>query len=281
VHPSLLTVGYLIQSCSWPEVAPWCCAASFAYDHENGAANQAKRKIKALKIHLDTDFGGDIDDICALAMLLRWPGEVQLTGVTTVGEVNGRRAGQVKYVLELEGRGAVPVTAGTDISQGFYPYELGLPPEGRYWPKPIAPLPTASDEAVALLKNSVEQDATIVGIGPLSNLYLLETKYPGTLRNARLFLMGGYIYPPREGYPQWREEDDFNLQVDTRSSIYLIERCNPTFVPISVTGETALRRKHLEGLRRAGGWDSCLQDRQKLLPKMKKSEKSLARPVTN
>ena len=115
MHPSLLTVGYLIQSCSWPKAARWCCATSFAYNHENGAANQAKRKIKTLKIHLDTDFGGDIDDICALAMLLRWPGEVQLTGVTTVGEVNGRRAGQVKYVLELEGRSDVPVAAPTRI----------------------------------------------------------------------------------------------------------------------------------------------------------------------
>jgi purine nucleosidase len=211
-----------------------------------------------LKIHLDTDFGGDIDDICALAMLLRWPDEVQLTGVTTVGEVNGRRAGQVKYVLELEGRSDVPVAAGADISQGFYPYELGLPPEARYWTKPIAPLPTASDEAVALLKDSVEQDATVVGIGPLSNLYLLETKYPGILRNARLFLMGGYVNPPREGYPQWREEDDFNLQVDTRSALYLIENCNPTFVPISVTVETVLRRKHLEALRKAGALGQLL-----------------------
>lgn len=126
-------------------------------------------EISTLKIHLDTDFGGDIDDICALAMLLRWAGDIQLVGVTTVAEINGRRAGQVKYVLELEGRSDVPVAAGADISQGFYPYELGLPPEERYWTKTIAPFPTASDEAVELLKTSVEQDATIIGIGPLSN----------------------------------------------------------------------------------------------------------------
>ncbi|MDQ6662114.1 MAG: hypothetical protein M3Z24_14260 [Chloroflexota bacterium] len=25
------------------------------------------------KIHLDTDIGGDMDDLCALAMLLKWP----------------------------------------------------------------------------------------------------------------------------------------------------------------------------------------------------------------
>ena len=25
------------------------------------------------KLHLDTDLGGDIDDLCALAMVLNWP----------------------------------------------------------------------------------------------------------------------------------------------------------------------------------------------------------------
>src|SRR5688572_23913937 len=81
-----------------------------------------------MKIHLDTDFGGDIDDICALAMLLRWSGDVKITGITTVAEITGKRAGQVKYVLELEGKSYIPVAAGADISGGFYPYELGLPP---------------------------------------------------------------------------------------------------------------------------------------------------------
>ena len=52
-------------------------------------------------IHLDTDLGGDIDDLCALAMLLRWEG-VELTGITTVAEAHGRRAGYVRRVLKLE-----------------------------------------------------------------------------------------------------------------------------------------------------------------------------------
>jgi purine nucleosidase len=212
----------------------------------------------ALKVHLDTDFGGDIDDICALAMLLRWSGDVQLTGVTTVGEINGRRAGQVKYVLELEGRKDIPVAAGADISQGFYPYELGLPPEERYWRKSVAPLPNASEVAVELLKKSVEQGATIVGIGPFTNLYLLEKQYPGILRDARLFLMGGYVYPPRAGFPQLGNDDDFNVQVDAQSALFVIENSDPTFVPISVTVETALRRKHLEALRGAGALGQLL-----------------------
>ncbi len=32
-----------------------------------------------MRIHLDTDLGGDTDDACALAMLLGWPG-VELVG---------------------------------------------------------------------------------------------------------------------------------------------------------------------------------------------------------
>ena len=32
-------------------------------------------------IHVDTDIGGDTDDLCALVMLLGWP-DVELTGVT-------------------------------------------------------------------------------------------------------------------------------------------------------------------------------------------------------
>jgi hypothetical protein len=34
-----------------------------------------------MKVHLDTDIGGDIDDLCALAMLLGWSG-VEVVGIT-------------------------------------------------------------------------------------------------------------------------------------------------------------------------------------------------------
>src|SRR5919202_2683400 len=156
------------------------------------------------KVHLDTDLGGDIDDLCALAMLLRWPGDVHLTGITTVAEINGKRAGYVRYALALEGRSDdIPVAAGADVSQGFYRDELALPPEGRYWPEPVAPSPNPPEEAIDLLKKSIDQGATIIGIGPYTNLYLLDLQYPGILAQANIFLMGGFIYPPRSGFPKW------------------------------------------------------------------------------
>ena len=75
-------------------------------------------------------------------MLLRWPGGLNLTGITTVGELSGKRAGYARYALALEGRQDVPVAAGADVAQGYYRQELRLPPEERYWPEPVQPFST-------------------------------------------------------------------------------------------------------------------------------------------
>lgn len=206
-----------------------------------------------MKIHLDTDLGGDIDDLCALAMLLRWPGDIQITGITTVAEAKGRRAGYVKFALGLEGKNEIPVAAGADVSKGFYRFaELDYPSEEKYWPEPIHPSPNTIEDAISLLKQSIEQGATIIGIGPLTNLYLLDLKYPGILKQANLFLMGGYIYPIRVGFPQWGNNMDWNIQVDVKSAKYVLENSNPTLIPVTITVETALRRGFLNDLQRSG-----------------------------
>ena len=211
------------------------------------------------KIHLDTDLGGDMDDLCALAMLLRWSEEIQFSGITTVAEAKGRRAGYVRYVLGLEGQNDIPVAAGADVSDGFYRYpELGYPAEERYWPERVIPSPNGLKEALKLLKESIEQDATIIAIGPFTNLYLLDLEYPGILQQANLFLMGGYVYPIRPGFPQWSNEMDWNIQVDVRSAIHVIENSNPTLVPLTVTVETALGRAYLERLKKSGALGQLL-----------------------
>jgi purine nucleosidase len=205
------------------------------------------------KLHLDTDLGGDIDDLCALALLLRWQSDVEFNGITTVAEANGRRAGYVRYILELEGRSNIRVAAGADVSQEFYRYaELGYPAETRYWSQPIEPLPNSLNDAIQLLKQSIEQGATIIAIGPFTNLYLLDLEYPGILMEANLFLMGGYIYPTRSGFPNWGNDMDWNIQVDVKSAKHVLENSHPTLIPLSVTVETALRRAYLDDLRRAG-----------------------------
>lgn len=203
------------------------------------------------KIHLDTDIGGDIDDLCALAMLLKWE-KLEITGITTTAEENGKRAGYAKYVLKIAGREKIPVAAGANVSSGYYRYKPGYPPENLYWPELINPTPGPVENAIELLKNSIEQEAIIVGIGPYTNLVLLDKKYPGLINKTKLFLMGGYIYPPRGGFPKWNNNIDYNIQLDVNSAKYIIENFNPTLIPLTVTVETALRRSYLSQLKKSG-----------------------------
>lgn len=203
------------------------------------------------KIHLDTDIGGDIDDLCALAMLLKWD-NLEITGITTTAEDNGKRAGYAKYVLKTMGREKIPVAAGADVSSRYYRYKPGYPSENLYWPELISPAPGPIENTIELLKNSIEQEAVIVGIGPYTNFILLDNKYPGLLNKAKLFLMGGYIYPPNEGFPKWDNKMDYNIQLDIISARYIIENFNPTLIPLTVTIETALCRSYLPQLEKSG-----------------------------
>ncbi len=228
------------------------------------------------RLHLDTDLGGDIDDLCALAMLLRWP-EVDLLAVTTNSDDRGKRAGYARYVLDLAGRADVAVAAGADVALGCYRVQPGLPDEAAYWPEPIPPVPTALEEALALLERSIAQGATLVAIGAFTNLALLEQRSPGILREADLFLMGGYVFPPRPGFPQWDCNMDWNVQVDVRSASLVLERSAPTLVPLSVTVETALRRAYLPRLQRAGPLGQLIARQAEAFARDERMEERLGR----
>lgn len=203
------------------------------------------------QLHLDTDLGGDIDDLCALAMVLAWP-DVELIGITTVAEHGGKRAGYVRYALEMAGRADVPLAAGADASLGCYRSWPALPEETDYWPEPVPEFPTPLDDALFLLERNIDAGAIVVGIGPFTNLALLERRKPGILQRANLVLMAGFVSPPREGYPTITNEMDYNVQVDVEAARIVLEQSHPTLVPLSITVETFLRRAHLPKIRRGG-----------------------------
>src|SRR5260370_5409171 len=121
------------------------------------------------RIHLDTDIGGDHDDLCALTMLLGWKG-VELVGVTTTIDPDGMRAAYVKYVLGLIDRADIRFEAGAKLSMTT---GIRADPElddERYWPKSIAPLPSKPGAAIELLLRSVSLGATLVATGPQTKL---------------------------------------------------------------------------------------------------------------
>ncbi len=202
-------------------------------------------------VHLDTDIGGDPDDVCALAMLLGWP-DVEIVGITTTHEEAGRRAGFVHEVLRLAGHLDVPVAAGAEHSITTLVQPGGFPDDTRYWGHPIEAVPSPAGAAFDLMAASIERGATVIAIGPFTNLGLFEIARPGLLDTVPVVVMGGGYRTPDPGYPQWPESYDWNVQCDTRAAEIVHGLAQLTIVPLAATVKVHLRAAHLPRLRTCG-----------------------------
>jgi purine nucleosidase len=204
-----------------------------------------------VRIHLDTDLGSDTDDACALAMLLGWPG-VELVGITTTIDPGGRRAGYVAHCLQLAGRDDIPVAAGAAVSLTTLRCPGSIPDDQRYWPTTIPPRPAPAGAALDLLEGSIQQGATVVAIGPWTNLALLEIARPGRLGRVPVVVMGGWTQPPAAGLPAWGPEMDWNVQCDTRAAQILAVTTRLTLVTLPATLRAHLRAADLPRLGASG-----------------------------
>jgi purine nucleosidase len=209
-----------------------------------------------LRVHLDTDIGGDPDDACALAMLLGWPG-ADVVGITTTIDPGGARAALARHCLSLVGRDDIPVVAGAECSmttgQRADPFM-----DQRYWPA-IDPLPAPAGAALELLRSSIEGGATVIAIGPHTNLAALERLWPGTLARAPIVVMGGWTTPPADGLPPWGPGRDWNVQWDSRAAEVVAGSARRlTLTPFSATLRAHLRAAHLPRLRASGALGGLL-----------------------
>jgi purine nucleosidase len=203
-----------------------------------------------MRVHLDTDLGGDTDDVCALALLLKWPG-VEVVGITTTADSGGRRAGYVAHCLDLAGRDDIPVAAGAGASLTTLAVAEPIVDDERYWPTDLRPRPSPPGAALDLLHHSIERGATIVAIGPFTNLALLEVARPGTLGRVPVVAVGGWFPFAAEGLPGWGPEMDWNVQWDTAAARILAGAAELTLVPLPVTLKAQLRGADLPRLRAA------------------------------
>ena len=201
-------------------------------------------------VHLDTDLGGDTDDACALAFLLGQP-QAELAGITTVADRDGRRAGYVRHCLDLAGRDGIPVIAGAVSSMTTMRIAEPVTGDERYWPSGLPCCPSQPGAALDLLLQSIERGATLIAIGPLTNLALLEIARPGSLRQATVVAAAGWT-GLGDGLPPWGPEMDFNVQWDTRAAEIVAATASLTLVPLPVTLKAPLRAAHLPRLRAAG-----------------------------
>lgn len=148
-----------------------------------------------MKIILDTDLGGDIDDAIALYMLLAEP-SVDLLGIGSVYLGNEWRRGLIQEILEVF-EAEVPVCLGAED-----------PLIGRWDNESLRPLrPEREAEgdprhaAQMIVDLCTEHpDAVILAIGPLTNVALALQLAPWIAQEHKLMIMGG---DPGSGRPEW------------------------------------------------------------------------------
>jgi pyrimidine-specific ribonucleoside hydrolase len=200
------------------------------------------------QILLDCDPGHD--DAIALLLALASP-EVELLGVTTVAgnQTLAKTTANAIRVLELVGRGEVPVAAGADrplvrersVAANVHG-ETGL--DGPDLPPPQgAPVGT---HAVDFLAERIA-GTTLVATGPLTNVALLLARHPGA-EPERLVLMGGAI---AEGNVTPAAE--FNIWADPEAAARVFSSgLDVTMVGLDVTHRALLSRAHAEQVRGGG-----------------------------
>jgi len=158
----------------------------------------------AIPVIFDTDAGADIDDLYALALILRHP-NLELLGVTTAAGDTQGRARIVAKMLRLAGRSDVPVHAGIQIPEAIArrgvekaDYRRGLshadlvqagdPESGEEY----------GDAAQFVLEalNSAASPITIIGTGPWTNLAEVLRSSDQRQRSMidSIALMGGEIH---------------------------------------------------------------------------------------
>ena len=199
-------------------------------------------------ILLDCDPGHD--DAIALLLALASP-ELELRGVTTVAgnQTLEKTTANAIRVLDFVGRNDVPVARGADRPLLRDPFVAAyvhgdtgldgpdLPPPQR---EPIA------QHAVDFLKEHVD-GATLVPVGPLTNVALLLAQHPQA-KPKRIVLMGGAI-----GLGNVTPAAEFNIWADPEAAARVFASgIELTMIGLDVTHQALLMNEDAEHLRASG-----------------------------
>jgi inosine-uridine nucleoside N-ribohydrolase len=199
------------------------------------------------RLLLDCDPGHD--DAIALLLALASP-EMELLGVTTVygNQTLEKTTANAIRVLELAGRGEIPVAPGADrplvrdlFLADYVHGESGL--DGPVLPAPASE--PVEQHAVDFLAERLEPGVVLVATGPLTNIALLLAQGG---RPERIVLMGGAI---AEGNVTPAAE--FNIWSDPEAAHRVFTSgVDVTMVGLDVTHRALMTPAHAERLRGAG-----------------------------
>lgn len=191
-----------------------------------------------MKILLDTDIGGDIDDAICLAYLLSEP-DCELLGVTTVCGEACVRASIADAICRAAGR-SVPIVAGRDLPMQripMYPTPEGAPALVR-WPHSCF----ASGDAAEFMMRTIARyphEVALIAIGCMTNVAELLTRYPQAAELiGGIYSMNGYFGADKLPEPWY----NWNAWADPLASAHVFAARTPInrAVPLEVTERLTL-----------------------------------------
>jgi purine nucleosidase len=204
---------------------------------------------------LDTDIGSDVDDLLALALLVRAP-ELQLIGVTTVYGDTMLRARMTRLVLDQLERKSVPIGIGArETLSGGPVWWAGHEGQG------IPGLDRVQIDEGATAAELLHQAATehrgrleLFAIGPLTNVaeaISSDDSFAPSLRH--LYVMGGAF---------WMEQAEHNIKSDPEAADIVFRSGIPmTICGLDVTQRVRLREADMPQIREAAsGIGAVLED---------------------
>jgi inosine-uridine nucleoside N-ribohydrolase len=200
--------------------------------------------VNKIPVILDTDIGMDVDDVWALAFLLRCP-ELDLKLVISENGDTVYGAALAAKLLEAAGRSDVPVGVGIPLTS--------TPRTHAAWLQDYSlddyTGPVHYDGVGAMIDeiNASPEDITVISIGPVVNLAAALQRDPGITAKARFVGMHGSIRSGYFGAPKPHLE--YNVKAYPQACRAVFEAPWPiTITPLDSCGMITLRGEAFQRL---------------------------------
>jgi inosine-uridine nucleoside N-ribohydrolase len=204
--------------------------------------------VSAAPILLDCDPGHD--DAIAILLALASP-EVELLGITTVAgnQTLEKTTANAIRILEFAGRTDVPVAAGANRPLLREPYVAKYVHGDTGLDGPDLPQARGSplDEHAVDFLGRHAAGATVVAVGPLTNVALMLARHP-EVRPDRIVLMGGSI-----GVGNVTPAAEFNVWADPEAAARVFgSGLDVTMIGLDVTHQALMTQADAGRLRETG-----------------------------
>ena len=218
--------------------AGWLCLAGSG---RSSLAHPNRAQPDPIPVIFDTDIGGDVDDVWALAFLLASP-ELDLKLIVSDSHNTVEKAKIIADFLRHAGRDTIPIGIGVKGVETLDPQETWVQAyRGKVHVDGVQAM-------IDTIMNS-ERPITLIAVGPVPNLELALEREPRIVHHARLVVMGGCIGRQEAGEPGFRE---YNVSRNVKAAqVAYGAGWDVTITPMDTAGKVQLEGEHYALVRDA------------------------------